>query len=384
MKKTKILKVLLLGDKEGAFIKAFSEKLVNQNFEVHIFDPGRLVFLDVSHNKSIQFKPNRRIYARIPKLRHISECVLLKRILKQFHNVYDICQIHYNREIYSEIWQAVRSIAPKLIVSVYGSDFYRRDAKARRLQRRIYRTSDYITFTSESTRNEFIDFYGKEWMDKIRVLNFGCSGLDSLDDLKSENKKESKQRLGIPVNSLVIACGYSSDPRQNHMEMINSILKVRDVLPQDVFLVFPMTYGAQEYSLQIESYLKKTTLHYKIFNQFLDAYDIARIRKVSDIMINIQDTDQLSCSMLEHMYAGGVIITGGWLPYDILTAKGAFLTTINSIRDVGAELLTIIHKIDDLQKLSIPNKSIVDQMERWDRNIKSWAEFFAGLKKKKI
>jgi len=239
-------------------------------------------------------------------------------------------------------------------------------------------------FTSESTRNEFIDFYGKEWMDKIRVLNFGCSGLDSLDDLKSENKKESKQRLGIPVNSLGIACGYSSDPRQNHMEMINSILKVRDVLPQDVFLVFPMTYGAQEYSLQIESYLKKTTLHYKIFNQFLDAYDIARIRKVSDIMINIQDTDQLSCSMLEHMYAGGVIITGGWLPYDILTAKGAFLTTINSIRDVGAELLTIIHKIDDLQKLSIPNKSIVDQMERWDRNIKSWAEFFAGLKKKKI
>jgi len=68
MKKTKILKVLLLGDKEGAFIKAFSEKLVNQNFEVHIFDPGRLVFLDVSHNKSIQFKPNRRIYARIPNV----------------------------------------------------------------------------------------------------------------------------------------------------------------------------------------------------------------------------------------------------------------------------------------------------------------------------
>ena len=106
---------------------------------------------------------------------------------------------------------------------------------------------------------------------------------------------------------------------------------------------------------------------------------MARLRKASDIMINVQDTDQLSCSMLEHMYARNIIITGSWLLYDILYQKGAYLIKVDSLQEVGEKLLDSIKNFSLHQRLLSPNAKIADEIDRWDRNIKEWSKFFMGL-----
>ena len=65
--------------------------------------------------------------------------------------------------------------------------------------------------------------------------------------------------------------------------------------------------------------------------------ETAMFRKACDALIQVQDTDVLSGSMLEHLYAGNAVVTGDWLPYGKLIAFGVLcrsLWTVKSIKEV--------------------------------------------------
>ena len=80
-----------------------------------------------------------------------------------------------------------------------------------------------------------------------------------------------------------------------------------------------MTYGlTAEYLNQIIDHLKKTGLSYIILSDFLTKKEVAKLRLITDIAINISISDAYSASVQEQIYAENIVITGNWLPYDYL------------------------------------------------------------------
>ena len=113
---------------------------------------------------------------------------------------------------------------------------------------------------------------------------------------------------------MIICCGYNSFENQNHIKIIAELVSLPEEVKKKLLFVFPMTYGNDAYRERVAKRLSKTNLEYKIFNEFMTDDMMARVRLVSAVMIHLPDTDQLSGSMQEHIYAGSTIITGNWGP----------------------------------------------------------------------
>lgn len=71
-------------------------------------------------------------------------------------------------------------------------------------------------------------------------------------------------KLNIPKDRFIVVCGYNASPRQAHIPVIESIMKVKQNLPRNIIFVFPMTYGDADYVSDVEIELKKAGLDYKI------------------------------------------------------------------------------------------------------------------------
>lgn len=374
-----MMKILFVGYKDSVFIKNLAEELRRRNIYVDIFDPHQLLFFDGTENKTIKYNLFHKVLNRVPGISGLFKLILINRIFKRFEKKYDICNIHFNLRRYSFIANSIKNIGGKLVVTIYGSDFYRNSNISRKIQSKIYKLANIISFANKQMKKDFLDFYGHFYERKITMLRYGLKPLEYIDKLNKESIEDSKKVLGMPDNSLVTACGYNANPEQNHRGIIESILNVKNKLPDNLFFVFPMTYGNKKREIEIEKALDKTNYEFKIFNRFMLDLDVARLRRVSDIMINVQPTDQLSGSMLEHLYAGSIVIAGSWLPYGVLYDRGAFILKVDSIGEIGNKVIEALNNFEDYKKQARRNQSIVDEIGRWERNINQWIKVYKEL-----
>jgi glycosyltransferase involved in cell wall biosynthesis len=104
--------------------------------------------------------------------------------------------------------------------------------------------------------------------------------------------------------------------------------------------------------------------------------EVAFLRLSSDIMIQVQNTDSFSSSMREHLYAGNVVITGDWLPYETLDKKGCFMLKVSDVDLVGEKLVYAINNLDSLKKRCQGNPEIIWELSSWENNIDSWCNLY--------
>ena len=75
---------------------------------------------------------------------------------------------------------------------------------------------------------------------------------------------------------------------------------------------------------------------YDILTDGLNDKELTDLRLNSDVFINLQDSDQLSGAMLEHLCADNIVITGNWINYDVLKHAGVAYHSIDSISDLSS------------------------------------------------
>ena len=93
---------------------------------------------------------------------------------------------------------------------------------------------------------------------------------------------------------------------------------------------------------------------------------------ISDIMIHVQITDQLSSTMLEEMYANSVVIAGSWLPYRSLHEMGVYFLDVDSIPDVTGILEDVVRDIGFYRQKCEGNPQIVWDHSSWDKLAAKW------------
>lgn len=79
--------------------------------------------------------------------------------------------------------------------------------------------------------------------------------------------------------------------------------------------------------------------------------------------------------MLESMYAGSRVITGGWLPYDDLRRQGVDWIELDDITDLGESLERALARPLAVDR----NREIVRTVACWERLAPQWLEAYRSL-----
>lgn len=317
---------------------------------------------------------------KIPFLKIIYYYFGIKKILDK-NNKYDVISIQMVYYYYFLAVSILKRKSKKLLLTFYGSDFNQLSPIYKPFLKRVVRSASKISTANPKLRYDLQHHFDLSESD-ISIVRFGLRPLDKLSSLiKQTTKSDAKKEIGFG-NSFVITIGTNASQNQNHLEIINIISNVTELLPKDYLLVFPMTYGygnRREYIDKIKSLLIKKKLNFKILDDFLSDQDIAILRISTDILIQLQNHDQLSGAMQEHLFAGNIVITGAWLDYNIMKQNNIFFLEINQISELEDLLPKLFEDTQvDFQKRNENSQKVWD-LSSWSKTINNWLIFY-GIK----
>lgn len=242
------------------------------------------------------------------------------------------------------------------------------------------RKSDAIINQSQKVKQYILHVTGST--NKYYFAKYGSSIIHQLDKLQksSESRKTSKNKYGIPEEKITISIGYSGKKIHNHILIIQTLFDSGEFnLQKELFhFILPMNYGCgRDYATEIENIIKQYTSQYTIlYPQKYSDEEIARLRNATDLMIQLSKSDGLSASVIETFYAGSLVISGSWLPYDTFKQNGLYFNELSGIDGELPQLILNISKdIAEELKKSHQNKTRWNY-DSWEKVIPNWIDIY--------
>lgn len=297
----------------------------------------------------------------------------LKTILEQLP-MYDAMQLLWIEQDWAYFWQLIRGKTKCLNLNVGGSDFYRASKEERDFKRKLITCADKVSAEILGTVQEFKEYYKEEVKNKIELLPFGIEVLDYIKLFKNKDKNELKKKYNIPLNKIVVICAHNAFKENRHLELVEALDKLTDKKKQEIMCVFPMTYpdNMMEYITEVEDRLRRSEIDYVVMTEFMDFQAMAELALISDIMVRVQTTDQLSSMMLEAMYAGSMVIAGSWLPYQSLHDMGIYFLDVDTVPEVTTVLEDVVTNLENYKEKCRGNREIVWNHSSWDVLAPKW------------
>lgn len=297
----------------------------------------------------------------------------IRTILEQLP-IYDAIQVLWIDREWSYFYRLIRKKAVRLNLNIGGSDFYRSGQTERDFKRRLIASADCIIGQTEGMVRGFSEYYGQDAEGKMCLLPYGVEVLDWINSVKKISKEKLRTKYGIVQDRIIVTCGHNAGRAHQHIELLDALKRLPKHIKERIICVFPMTYpkGAELYIDEIRSLLETSDLEHLILTEFMDFQKMAEYARISDIMIHVQTTDQLSSTMLEEMYAGSVIIAGSWLPYESLHELGLYFLDADKISDVTDILEDVVMNIREYKQKCKENSKIVWNHSSWERLAPKW------------
>ncbi len=297
----------------------------------------------------------RRIYLKLFRKK------ITKRIVKDF----DILDIHFVEPLYTKYLLKVEN---KIICTLFGSDLFRTSARQKADQYPLFQKADRIVL-SKNMVPYFLEHFSDVNHEKFLFNQYGSKRLDLI--AKVERKKLKKPYF--------VCCGYNEKREQQHMQLIDELLKLSEDQKQKMHFLFPMTYGDDfQNRVAVKNKLLNSGLNYTIYENRLNDQEIADLRLKSCITINTQTTDALASSIKEAMVAGNVMLIGEWLPYDIYQEMGVYYKQIN-FNNLTKILQATIDDIENEYQKSSKNTPIIMNFASWDKLAENWVSGYKEL-----
>lgn len=364
-------KMLVIGDGDSIFVKDFINQY-HKGKEGVIID--LISFGKDETNEVVRLQKNfhTKLGFSFSAVKNFFE--FRNNIIGKMDDDYDVVVIHFVYFFLAPHIFKIRSKTRKIVVVIWGSDFYRVTSKVKIfLQDIIYKNVDNIVFTNPKTKELFSE-KKKYIKTKLNIARFGLPVLDEIDKLRREDYRQFCNNFSLPVDKIKIMVGYNASLAHQQLLVINQIVLFDKSILEKIHLIFPMGYGNNESRVLIEEILKKNkNIQYSILEKFYNFNEAAKLRLVTDILINIQPTDQFSGSMQETLYAGGWVLTGTWLPYDALLQFEPKMVLINEKEEVGKALANLI---ENNCKSSLVNtesiKAYIRNESSWGKNFSTW------------
>ncbi len=178
-------------------------------------------------------------------------------------------------------------------------------------------------------------------------------------------------------NKLFLVCGYCAAPITQHPKIIAALENNKSKIAS-AKIVFPMTYGhlADKTRAEVKLLLAEKQLQGDVLEEFLSNEKLQALRLAADVFIHIQSRDQMAASMLEHLAAGSVVITGKWLPYESLVEKGVFMIRIESPDGLSIALADALDNLENYKQKAKINREIILKMMSWENIKQNWYKYY--------
>lgn len=306
----------------------------------------------------------------------ISYILRSKKILKHLaeKEKYDVVNVHFPLFFYSYIVKELKNLSPTLLISPWGSDVYRYKGISRNLVKHLYTSADKVCGIGNRFQKDVKRIFSIP-DDKFVPLDIPYDSIDAIIDNKVSTEV-AKEYFGLE-DKYIVTCGYNATSAQQHERIIKEIIKVREQLPDNLFLLFPMTYSkVPSYINHIREVLEQSKLSYKIFEDYLSDKDLVYLRCSTDMFIHMQITDANASSVQEYILCDKKVINGSWVRYDELEQYCSIPYFIAETMDsLGETLVMAFHS---------PNRERKDRLIEFIESggtkqmIKKWDVFFSS------
>jgi hypothetical protein len=377
-----MLRILLVGDLNSVYVSGYATELKDHFREMIELDI--LATFPVREGKRIPVF-NKIISPQTSGTGALSDWTrkirrpwLLKKFLRDRRHVYQIIHVLYCIQDLMIVGKALRKATPRLILTVFGSDFMQLDGWKHRFMRKVYVSADFITTNNTQSIEKIRTTYGIPGS-RMKLCRFGFSNLNEIRKLQGISKQESRRQLGIPGDKTVVCIGYNYDPIQQHLPVLQSIIENNSLMSmqEKLFFIIPMTYGTDAaYRCKLLQALQNFPFRHMTIEQFLSTEDLAHLRRATDILVQVQQSDSFSASTQEHMFAGNLLITGKWLPYGDLEQAGIYFRNIGGAEEAGAELSWCLGNLESELEKCRANSDSIYMLSSWESNIGSWADLY--------
>lgn len=306
------------------------------------------------------------------RIKRAFRLMLLKRISKD----YDAIDITYFISMFYPFAQYLKNIGKPYKITFWGSDFYRATPEDLKEKGEHLRNAFEIQVETKKIMEDVSNVY-PSIKSKIVICNYGIDLFETIDLCR-----RSKDCIIYPkaLNSIVITCGYNGSRGQQHLKIFEQLKNLPDSTKKQLFLFIPMTYGTPSdgYAEEVKSSLDQSGIKYHVFNEKLTEMELAKLRLQTDIVLNYQVTDALASSLIEHIYAGNIMLVGDWLPYSIYDDYGIryHKSSISSISEMINKLVIDFDKEKDSAKSNIP---CAYNLSSWSTKSSIMNEFFLKL-----
>lgn len=294
---------------------------------------------------------------------------------------YDIINIHFANRYMSFVYKYLRAMSDNLVMMPWGSDILRRPKKNLEQLSYLYQKADYIAATPSSPIGRKILEEFKVNPEKVVGSFWGSAGIDyAIEKGKLISQKDSKERFGLS-DRYVITCGYNRQEAQRHKAIIEAIDQKREQLPENLTLLFPMTYGNMTYQgkyvEEVKDECKKRNLQAVFVTEFLSLEDLYKLRNATDMFIHVQTTDAFSGSVQEYILCNKKIVHGSWNKYEQLEDfKPLFYFPVDKLENLGE----IIVKAYNSDGIAIP-QGVIDYVKSssWHVKVTKMNDFFISI-----
>lgn len=329
-----------------------------------------ICFYDVSSVNWIKFRGLRFLATKYKQIRYFSKFCKNRK--------YDIINIHFANRYMSFVYKYLRAMSDRIVIIPWGSDVLRRPKDHLKQLSFLYNEADYIASSPDMP-------LGKEILQEFKVDSskmvgsfWGANAVNyAILQGDSISQEEAKRRFGL-VDRYVITCGYNRQVAQQHKAIIKAIAQVREQLPNNLTLLFPMTYGKNNrYCEEIKEDCKRRNLHSVFITEYLKVEDLYKLRKATDIFVHVQTTDASSGSVQEYILCNKKIVHGSWIKYDALESfSPLFYFPVDKLENLGE----VIVKAYNSDNIKIP-QGVIDYVKKsgWDNKATLMNDFFLSI-----
>lgn len=353
------MKVVYFGDSGSYYNINLLNRIRNDDIDCQILDIFR------------ELKNIPRKFEKIKFVCTLESVYNLRKLLQKygFNPDDDIAHINFVDFRYLFCVPYFRKNFKKYVIYFWGSDLYRQHKVLLKLMKPLYKNASNICFETPKIADDFHKII-PQFREKDYFLRFGLPILDEIDNANNEEIESFKTKFNIPSDKKIVVIGYNGRKEQQHINVVQNL--TNDVIAKS-FFIFPWTYGdaSQEYVDALENLCKEKKLSYIFIKQRLSDSEIACLRYITDILVQVQTTDAFSASMLETLYAGKKVVTGNWLPYDILYENSVKMTAVSTADEGGSVLEKVIGtELSENEKMT--NKQAVSKLCKWENCIEMW------------
>lgn len=375
--------VLILANFASVYVVQFVKNLKKVNPAVHIFFWGYTQDMDAlgkdylsCYDEYYLFDINHKAGSSV--LEKVRAVIQLKYHFKKFVSGrhFDYISIQYVRPELFFVLHDLKKHSSKLILTPWGSDVYRINKYFKKLAQKIYDAADYVTGPDDRFTRDFTKIFNIP-QQKIVHVDLGVEAIEYIIDHKNlTDANEAKHQLGVE-GKYVITCGYKAMSEHRHIEMIEAISQVRDRLPDNLVLFFPLTFPKDSaYVDLVKSKVDECGLSAVYFDHFMELPELYLLRQATDLFVHIQPTDASSGTLYEYILCEKKILNGAWLKYPEIEINGTKpYYLVDNLDNLGQSIVNA-YKSEPIKI----NKQVLTDLEKkqWKVVSKDWDYFFSS------